>query len=254
MAAPRLYGQRTTRPRPPIDRVSPMDRPDAIAAGVQTWRDFLCLSWPIPAEDIQRLVPEQLTIDRFDGKAYISIVAFRAADSRPAFAPKMLGAGWNEVNVRTYVHRDGKEPGVYMLAIDTDSFVASLGMRMGAGAAARTSTIEHHHEDGQLIWRCERPGGAFFDVLCQLGGRSGAAEPGTLDHFLLERYFMHQERPGTLWTMRIHHPPIDAERARVLELEDRLVGALGLPEREGHPIVHYAREVKTELFLPSIRM
>ncbi|MEZ0227702.1 MAG: YqjF family protein [Planctomycetota bacterium] len=254
MAIPRTGARRTTRPRPPIDRLSPMDRPQATTAGVQTWRDMLSLHWPIPVDDVRRLVPPSLSIDRFDGKAYISIVAFRSVDSRPAFAPGRFGMSWNEVNVRTYVHRDEKEPGVYMLSCDTDSLMVSLGMRVGGGLACRTSKIEHRHEDGRLDWSCERSDGPVYRATCQLGGRAGAAEPGTLEHFLCERYFLHQERPRSLWTMQIHHAPIDLERARVLEIEDGLIGALGLPEREGEPIVHYAREVKTELFLPSIRM
>lgn len=254
MATPRLVTRRSTRSRALVDRLAPMDRPAGIAVGVQTWRDFLCLHWPIPAEALQKHIPARLTIDRFDGKAYVSIVAFRAVDSRPTFAPRMLGMSWSQVNVRTYVHFEGKEPGIYILAADTDSLMASLGMRVGQGVPTRTSRIEYRHEDGQLSYVCERPSGAFFQTLCQLGGREGAAEPGTLDHFLLERYYLHVDRPASLWTVQIHHAPIDGERARVHELEDSLIAELGLPEREGTPIVHYAREVKTEMFVPGIRV
>jgi len=82
----------------------------------------------------------------------------------------------------------------------------------------------------------------------------GAAEPGTLEHFLNERYFVHADRSASLWTTQIHHAPIDFERARVLELRDDVLHELGLPEREGHPVVTYARRVETEVFLPRIHM
>src|SRR6266536_6573414 len=52
----------------------------------------------------------------------------------------------------------------------------------------------------------------------------GPAAPGSLEHFLIERYLLHVRRRGRLWRGQVHHPPYPVQRARVLALRDELIG------------------------------
>ncbi len=251
MAAPRLLGPRGLEPRE-IDRLAPMDRPRGPVLAYETWRDVLWLHWPVPAPILRPRLPSGLELDRFEGQAFVSIVALRADRARPALAPRRLATSFLEVNVRTYVHVSGEEPGVHVLEALSSSRLARLALWLAAALRARTATIETTHDTGLLTWSVEQARG-HLSVECQLGGRQGAAEPGTLDHFLLERYYIHERRAGTLWSTRLHHEPLDLERARVLELDEDLLPGLGLGAATGEPIVHYAREVAVEVFWPSVR-
>jgi uncharacterized protein YqjF (DUF2071 family) len=76
-----------------------------------------------------------------------------------------------------------------------------------------------------------------------------ASEPGSLQFFLLERYILFAERNGRLFTGRVHHRPYPAYGAEVLEIDDGLVAAAGLPRPVGPPpLVHYSPGVDVEVF------
>jgi len=89
-------------------------------------------------------------------------------------------------------------------------------------------------------------------VRYEIGEPLGASRPGTLQHFLVERYFLHLERWGRLWSVQVHHAPYPVQRARVLDLRDELIAATGLPEPAGlPPLVHYSPGVDVEIFAAS---
>ena len=89
-----------------IDRVAPTLEPDAPVVMHQNWHHLLFLHWPIPPDELQRLVPPELTIDTFEGKAYVGLVPFTLSGVRPILTPKLPWiSSFHEVNVRTYVHR-----------------------------------------------------------------------------------------------------------------------------------------------------
>src|SRR4029077_7173983 len=76
-----------------------------------------------------------------------------------------------------------------------------------------------------------------------------ASEPGTLQHFLLERYLLFTERNGQPLRGQVHHTPYPVQRAEVREVHDALVAAAGLPPASGLPsLVHYSPGVDVEVF------
>ena len=89
-------------------------------------------------------------------------------------------------------------------------------------------------------------------VRCQVGEWIGAAPVGTLDHFLIERYMLHVERGPTLWTVQVHHAPYPLRRARVLNLNQTLVDAAGIPTPDALPLTHFAAGVDVEIFRPRV--
>jgi uncharacterized protein YqjF (DUF2071 family) len=97
----------------------------------------------------------------------------------------------------------------------------------------------------------ERP---RLEVRYRVGEYLGASPPGTIEHFLIERYLLHVRRGPSLWTVRVHHRPYPVQRAEVLDLRDELLAADGLPAPVGPPpLVHYASGVDVEVFRPRVR-
>ena len=81
-------------------------------------------------DDLQRMIPPELTIDTFEGKAYVGLVPFTLTGVRPVMAPPLPWIStFHEVNVRTYVHLAGRDPGVWFFSLDASSNIAVAAAR-----------------------------------------------------------------------------------------------------------------------------
>jgi uncharacterized protein YqjF (DUF2071 family) len=79
----------------------------------QTWHDLLFAHWPVDPGRVRARVPPELSLDVWDGRAWIGVVPFRMTNVAPRGVrlPAVVSA-FPELNVRTYVtHRE--KPGVY---------------------------------------------------------------------------------------------------------------------------------------------
>ena len=223
---------------------------------LQSWRRLLFMHWPIPAAALRPLVPPALSIDEFQGTAYVGLVPFAVEAARPVGAPARFGLGFLETNVRTYVHRGGGEPGVFFFSLDAASGLATVGARLAFGLpyfwAAGESRATADGTDYRLRRRSRaRP---FVHVRYRVGDYVGPAVAGTLDHFLVERYVLHVQRGPTLWSVRVHHQPYPLFEVQVDALDDGLVAAAGIGDASGPPpVVHYASGVDVQIARPRIR-
>ena len=210
----------------------------------------------MPVEALRPLVPARLELDLHEGVAYISLTPFAVTAARPLGAPKALGLRFFEANVRTYVHVDGREPGVYFFSLDAASLLAVVGARVGLGLPYFLARMRARRRGGVAEYVARRLSGRRprLAVRYEVGEPLGASRPGTLRHFLLERYLLHLERWGRLWTVQVHHAPYPVQRARILDLRDELAAAAGLPQPAGPPpLVHYSPGVDVEIFPPRVR-
>jgi uncharacterized protein YqjF (DUF2071 family) len=239
-----------------IDRLSPTRRPARRPVGYQSWRELLFLHWPVSTEALRPLVPAQLSLDLYQGVAYVGLTPFVVQYARAAWAPHPFSLDFLETNVRTYVHFDGRDPGVYFFSLDAASRIAVAGARAAFGLPYWHARIRRHRHDGVTDYGVRRLSHTRprLTVTYQLGQPLGAADPGTLEHFLVERYLLHVERRGALWTTQVHHSHYPLQQAQVLEIRDELIRAAGLPEPGGPPpLVHYAPGVDVEIFPPQRR-
>ena len=115
------------------ERLSMRVRPAGAPIMHQSWGKLLFMHWEMEVEAIRPLVPEPLSIDTFDGRAWVAVAPFTIWDSRPAFTPPLPPlsrwlSSFHEINVRTYVHVDGT-PGVWFFSLDANSMVAVLAAR-----------------------------------------------------------------------------------------------------------------------------
>ena len=79
----------------------------------------------------------------------------------------------------------------------------------------------------------------------------GPSLPGTIEHFLLERYLLFNLRDGAVWKGHVHHVPYPARRCEVLSLEESLTQAAGISQPSGAPeTVHFSAGVDVEVFGP----
>jgi hypothetical protein len=234
-----------------IDRIAPTRRPADQVKGYQRWRDLLFLHWIVPEQALRALVPPALEIDTYDGNAYVGLVPFMMLGVRPAWLPECLGFDFLETNVRTYVHVGGRDPGVYFFSLEAASWLAVRAARLGWGLPYYHARMRMQRADGCIAYESRRRSGTGprLAVRYRIGRELGASEPGTLEHFLFERYLLHVTAGSSLRTGQVHHLPYPVWTAEVEECSDELIAASGLPAPAEPPaLCHYSPGVDVEIF------
>lgn len=127
----------------------------------QDWECLTFLHWPYEVEAVQRLVPDELTVQEWDGLTWVGVIPFRMARVRPPGLPPPPGwRAFPELNVRAYVRaRDGRD-GIWFLGMVVPglTFIAALapsprrrlvqrgrrGRTSARGGGADAAGREHH--------------------------------------------------------------------------------------------------------------
>lgn len=218
----------------------------------QWWGKLLFMHWPVAPAALRPLVPTHLSIDTYEGLAWVGVVPFKMWGVRPYFTPPVPGlSSFLELNVRTYVHYDGV-PGVLFLSMDIDSSVARWGARQFFFLPYYDAEISQREEGGEIFYSSRRINGetpgASFDAVWTVGEPMPESEPDSLDFFLTERYCLYSARDEQLFRCRVHHAPWPLRRAAVSTHRSTLLEALGLPEPTGEPLLHYAEELKVDIW------
>src|SRR5882762_4858763 len=112
-----------------IERLAMRERPAGWPIMHQKWGKLLFMHWRIDEKLLRPLIPASLSIDTFDGSAWIAVVPFTMWGIRASFLPPIpVTSAFHELNVRTYVHLDGV-PGVWFFSLDAANRLAVWGAR-----------------------------------------------------------------------------------------------------------------------------
>ena len=94
------------------------------------WHDLLFMHWPVDAEQLRRHLPDSLTLDTFEGDAWIGVVPFRMSDVSLTGVPALPRLSkFPELNVRTYVVGPDGQSGVWFYSLDATNPIAVRGAR-----------------------------------------------------------------------------------------------------------------------------
>ena len=242
-----------------IDRVAPTLEPDTPVVLHQNWHHLLFLHWEVPPEELQKLIAPELTIDTFEGNAYVGLVPFTLTGVRPVMAPPLPWiSNFHEINVRTYVHLRGREPGIWFFSLDASSTLAVAAARAAYKLPYFHSNIEFTASNDPMPavsfdGKRDDPSGARPANgrirYKPMEGIVTRASPGTIDHFLVERYILYTtDKDHHLYRARVHHSPYPIQRADVLECDETLIWAAGIRRTRENPLRHYAREVNVKVY------
>jgi len=242
-----------------IDRILPTRRPAGPPQGYQKWRTLLFVHWEVPAEVLRPLIPESLSIDTFDGKAYVGLVPFTMQGVRPHRALPALPfvSAFHETNVRTYVHHRGENPGVWFFSLEAASSMAVRAARTFFHLPYFRATMQMQVTGREVAYRSERrwpePVPATLDLAYAVGDELPASVPGTLQFFLAERYFLYAQRPkdGAMFRGQVNHKPYPLRRATVSRLDESILAAAKLPTGGARTADLYSEGVDVELFALS---
>lgn len=242
-----------TRDVPPATCPEPVRR----AVMVQHWTDLVYVHWPMAPEDVQRRLPPGIEVDTFDGVAWVGLIPFHMDGlglPLRGLAPLPYVGSFPEVNVRTYV-RAGSRRGVFFMSLDIDRWLPALVAR-GAYRIPYCVGDVRHVRVGDLVttsvrrrWPEPDSGPATASIAVRVG--ASIDEPDELTTFLSARWGLISGPPGTrLGYAPVDHPQWSLHTAELLELDETLVRAAGLPDPVGEPHVLYSPGVPVRIGAP----
>src|SRR5215203_4914450 len=125
-----------------LDRLAMRARPAGEPILHQNWENLLFLHWPIEPGFIRALIPEELEVDTYDGRAWIGITPFAVTGLRLLSMPPIPALNsFDELNVRTYVHSKGI-PGIWFFSLDASKLIAALAARVFFGLPYHNAEID----------------------------------------------------------------------------------------------------------------
>jgi uncharacterized protein YqjF (DUF2071 family) len=219
-------------------------------------------------------------VDEFEGVTWLGIVPFRMAGVMLRGLPDVPGfSAFPELNVRVYVTTGGK-PGVWFLSLDATNPLAVWGARTFFHLPYYRSDIDVAAEGEGIGYKCVRRGGAGEQGQKRAGGGGGgagekstvsavggqarfearywptsvvyAAAPGTLEHWLTERYCLYaRSADGTVYRTEVHHQQWPLQQAEAEVTDNTISAAGGLPVSGPPALLHFARRLDVVVWPPE---
>jgi hypothetical protein len=220
------------------------------------WNELLFAHWVVPAETLRRVLPASVPLDTFEGRAYLGIVPFHMTDVRPRGMPALPWlSAFPEVNVRTYVTMQDR-PGVYFFSLDVSSLAAVAGARAVyflpyflAGMSVSREADWIYYTSRRSAWH-----GSPAHLICRYRpvGEVFHPRPGTLEHWLTERYCLYTvDSRDQVFRAEIHHDPWPLQPAEAAFFRNTMAGPLGIELPEQPDLLHYAHRLEVVAWLPG---
>ena len=218
---------------------------------LQRWSPLLFAHWAVAPALLRPYLPPRLTLDTFEGQAWLGVVPFTMSGIRPLGLPAVPGlSALHELNVRTYASLDGV-PGVWFLSLDATSVLGVWAARTLFHLPYLRCRIGIAEADGVFRATAERRHAGAAPARF----RASWAAAGSLVHFLTERYHLYTAGPDArpahlgagLWRGTLAHAPWQLREARLLDWESSLVESHGLPTPVGPPLLHLAEAVDVRI-------
>lgn len=229
------------------------------------WEELTMLHWRYPAEEVQALLPDGLTIETFDGSAWIGLVPFQMRVDVPMLPTMARILHFPETNVRTYVSGRSGEPGVYFFSLEASSLPAVVAARTSYQVpyfwADMSIEVDDDGSDGsshigrryryESTRRWPKPRGAHSLVEVEVGEPFSPGEATDLDRFLTSRWALFGDLGPWITYATMFHEPWPLHHADVIHWDDQLVAASGLSKPTGPPLVHYSPSVSVRCGWPG---
>ncbi|MCA9601635.1 MAG: DUF2071 domain-containing protein [Polyangiales bacterium] len=166
-----------------------------------SWRDLCLVTWAVPDALLAPHVPAGLELDRWEGSALVSLVAFRFEDTRVFGLPWPGFTAFPELNLRVYVRR-GDCRGVCFVREYVPSPVVAWIARTVYNEPYRAAPYR-----AEATRHVLNVGGRKHSIEWDTRGAAEVPGPDTLAHFLKEHDTgFGRARSGETRAYRVEHP------------------------------------------------
>jgi uncharacterized protein YqjF (DUF2071 family) len=181
------------------------------------WYHLAMLNYPVDAGLLQKYVPAGTELDRWQGRAYLSVVGFMMLDTRVRGIPIPCHRNFEEVNLRMYVRRkaaDGWRRGVVFIKEIVPRWMTAWVARRFYNENYVATPMRHNvvlptvaapAGSVRFEWSSE---GRWHSVSAQIAGQPAALAQGSEQAFITEHYWGYcRQRDGSTVEYGVEHPP-----------------------------------------------
>ncbi len=221
---------------------------------LQGWHDLGSLHWRYEPAIVQALLPDGFRVDTFDGSAWVGLLPFHMRRIRvPGLPPFGPLSTFPETNIRTYlVDPDGRR-GVWFCSLDITRLIPAMVARVSYRLPYcwAQMSIEQQGDEWTYTSRRRWPRGeAASRVRVRVGDALPASEVSELNHFLTARWALGTRFGRWLMWAEVDHAPWVIHQAELLEVDESLLAAAGLPAPDGDPVVLWSPGVEVRIGRP----
>lgn len=194
------------------------------------WRELVMLSFEVDQDALRALVPRGTVLDSWNGKTFVSMVAFRFLKTRVRGVPVPFHRDFEEVNLRFYVrreHPEGPRRGVV--------FVKEIVPRAAIAWVARVVYDENyvalpmrHRVDPSSVRYEWRHRSEWHLLEAERSGEPETPADDSEETFITEHYWGYaRQRDGSTLEYRVEHPRWRVWRATASRLEGDFTALYG---------------------------
>jgi len=222
-----------------------------VPAVTQSWRQVAFLHWRVDPAAVQSLLPAGLCVDLVDGDAWLGLTPFRVERMRVlGVLPTRASASFPETNLRTYVRDERGRDGIWFLSIDVADLASLAGGRaIGAPYHLSSMAVDDDDNGGALVrYRCRRRSSDVgHDISVRPGARIADDDLSPTLASLVGRWRALTLVGGRQATVAVQHEPWPVHEADLVDLDEDLSAAAGLPAPSSRPMVHWSPGVNVRL-------
>ena len=172
--------------------------------GRMLWYDTFFIHWRVPGAQLEPRIPPGLSLDVFDGDAYVSLVALGVIGPSPGLLLTLssIFLRYYQLNMRTYVTAEAG-PGIMLLVYLVDRILPALCARF-FGMPYRFVADLHLNVQGNRI--------SLHAAGMDIAGEINDTTPftpleGSLESFLTDRFWVYTHMRGATYGLRVKHAP-----------------------------------------------
>lgn len=233
-----------------ISAIEPV-RPDPVPLGGravlrQTWAELASFHWSYDPDAVQRLLPPGVTVDTFEGRAWVGLIPFEMQGVRIGPLPRTPYLGdFVEINVRTYVVDRLGRRAVWFFSLDVPRAAVVLTARTLFALPYCWAAARHECSDGRHRYVSRRrwprrSAGSVTDIGFTVGELIEPHDVTDFEHFVSARWALLTTRGERVLYGAVDHPRWPLHRVIDVDIDDGLIVAAGLPAPDGRPYGLYS--------------
>ncbi len=218
------------------------------------WHKLLFAHWAVKPALLEPLIPKGLTLETWDGFAWLGVVPFQMRRTIPRGLFAVPGiSDFDELNLRTYV-TDGKKSGVWFFSLDASNKIAVRAARIGFHLPYMDANMQVSSRGEQILYSSSRTHknepAANLEMTYQPSGATYQSSAGSLEHWLTARYCLYSaNKAGQVYCGEIDHLPWQLQPATAEFSSNTVAQGIGIQLRSPPETLHYSNQIAVKAWL-----